>query len=685
MTARVSVIIPAFNCENYLQEAVESAILNSWSEKEIIIFDDGSTDRTREVAEKLRDKYVDLVRVLSHAGGRNYGLPKTRNEAVKNATGELIAFLDADDRFLPDHLTHAVQALSEYPQVAFTYGRVRYLQSGKTGSWILGDEWGTGPRYGVIHDIFERLLRANFIPVMTVVCRKELFLDTGGFVGRVEFGDATGVRFPSDEHLLWTMLAYRHAVFYVDKVCADYRKHPESRSNKRWKRLDRESVASAGEVEYLARVAGWVPFSDHKARQAINDAWTDIGNRVLYRLYRAVRRSDWGQARSEATILRHVPVKTQLVTAPFLWYSARLESRRRLRLEQKQEAQTARANTVELDEPIRLSDQSNLRVSIIIPAYNCERYLAEAVMSAISCSWDEKEVIIFNDGSTDRTGEVAAQLERAYPSLVRAFSHPDGLNHGLSRSRNSAAEKATGDVIAFLDADDRFLSNHPVNALEVLTRFPEVVFTYGRIRYLVEVDTDQLWFTGTEWGSGPGRGFVLDAFELLLFGNFIPVQTVVCRRDQFTEVGGFDDGLQFLQQDYVLWTKLAAKYPPYYLDQVCAEYRVHSSSYTFNLDREKVAGHQELEFLERISAWLSTSDYKAQHDVQQAWHRLGERSLYRLYRSMRKQNFGQASKELQVLRRVPGKPSLVDVPMRWYRAHLEVEHKAKGRMHRLPQ
>lgn len=328
---RVSVIIPAYNCEQYLQEAVASAVANSWPDKEILILNDGSTDKTGEIASQLAQTYPGLVWALSHPDGLNHGLPQTRNRLVQEATGDLIAFLDADDRFLPEHLAHAVHALSAHPDVAFTYGRVRYLHMRATGTWFTQGEWGSGPNQGIVPGAFERLLEANVVPVMTVVCRRQRFLEAGGFVGRVEFGDDKGVRFPSEEHLLWTMLVYRSSVYYMDELCAEYRRHPESRSTVRWTHIDRERVASAGEVEYLERVARWVPPNDWKTQRSLNTAWQEIGNRILYRLYRALREQDFSQAQRELAALRQVPRKARLVTMPWRWYHTRAEARRQSR------------------------------------------------------------------------------------------------------------------------------------------------------------------------------------------------------------------------------------------------------------------------------------------------------------------------------------------------------------------
>lgn len=311
-----------------------------------------------------------------------------------------------------------------------------------------------------------------------------------------------------------------------------------------------------------------------------------------------------------------------------------------------------------------------LKVSVIIPAYNSERYLEEAVESAVASTWPEKEVIILDDGSTDRTREIAVRLENKHPGIVRALAHPDGRNHGVAAARNCAAQHSTGQALAILDADDRLLPDHLSHAADVLARHREVALVYGRARYLFEVEREGLWVSGEEGGWGPARGVVSEAFERLLSGNFVQMSTVVCRREPFFAIGGFDANIKFMQQDYLLWTKLAYRYPIFYLDEVGAEYRIHPASYSANLEWEKVASAKQFEYLHCISRSIPRTDAQGWHRVREAWQSLGKRILYRFYRALRSRNFSQARRELAVLRRLPEKAHLVRAPFEWRRNRL---------------
>ena len=93
------------------------------------------------------------------------------------------------------------------------------------------------------------------------------------------------------------------------------------------------------------------------------------------------------------------------------------------------------------------------RVSVIIPAYNAEAFLSDAVNSVLHQTWRELELIIVNDGSTDATGSLADQFRRQ-DRRVKLVDKPNG---GLSSARNAGIAAASGDAICFLDQDDIYL------------------------------------------------------------------------------------------------------------------------------------------------------------------------------------------------------------------------------------
>jgi glycosyltransferase involved in cell wall biosynthesis len=118
--AEVSVIVPVFNGERFLEEALRSALDQTMPPSEVIVVDDGSTDATAEIAES----FGDPVRCIRQA---NLGVARARNRGLSVAMGEFIAFLDHDDLWPPTKLEVQVAALRANPDVGIVTGHVRYI------------------------------------------------------------------------------------------------------------------------------------------------------------------------------------------------------------------------------------------------------------------------------------------------------------------------------------------------------------------------------------------------------------------------------------------------------------------------------------------------------------------------------------------------------------------------------
>src|SRR5262249_4642642 len=126
------------------------------------------------------------------------------------------------------------------------------------------------------------------------------------------------------------------------------------------------------------------------------------------------------------------------------------------------------------------------RVSVIIPAFNCEAYLAEAIESALGQTYLPAEVIVIDDGSTDGTAAVA----QSFGSPVR-YDYQD--HNGIGTGRTRGAELATGDLLASLDADDRWVADKLEMQLGAWQANPGVDMIFGQARQLRH---------GTEWRQG---------------------------------------------------------------------------------------------------------------------------------------------------------------------------------------
>ena len=167
---RVSVIIPAYNAAAFVHRAVDSVLAQSFQDIELIVVDDGSTDATVAVLAN----YGNQLRLAAQA---NSGPAAARNRGLREAAGELAAFLDADDWWEPGKLAAQVALLDEHPDLGFCSTATRVVdQSGRT----VGD-WPCQPQAGPMPDIL--FLHGTAISGSTsgVLARRELVLAVGGF------------------------------------------------------------------------------------------------------------------------------------------------------------------------------------------------------------------------------------------------------------------------------------------------------------------------------------------------------------------------------------------------------------------------------------------------------------------------------------------------------------------------
>ena len=120
---RVSVLNIFLNAEAFIAEATDTGLAQSFPSFELILVDDGSTDASSAIARRYAETHPDRVRYIDHPQHANRGMSASRNAGIAVARGDLIAFIDADDVWLPDKLRDQVQILGAYPQVGLVAGQ----------------------------------------------------------------------------------------------------------------------------------------------------------------------------------------------------------------------------------------------------------------------------------------------------------------------------------------------------------------------------------------------------------------------------------------------------------------------------------------------------------------------------------------------------------------------------------
>ncbi len=198
-TPRVSIIIPVYNGAATIDRALASVFAQSFTDYEIVICDDGSTDDTSSVLAR----YGGKVRVVRQA---NRGLPAARNAAVAASRGELLALIDHDDEWLPNKLDVAVAAMSADPEAALLYSDMIVVN--EAGEEFRRSQIGPDTAHAPTMD--EMLARIWPITPSTVVMRRDAFDRAGGFC--VELISAEDIHF-------WLLMREQgHFIFITDRL-----------------------------------------------------------------------------------------------------------------------------------------------------------------------------------------------------------------------------------------------------------------------------------------------------------------------------------------------------------------------------------------------------------------------------------------------------------------------------------
>jgi glycosyltransferase involved in cell wall biosynthesis len=238
----VSVVIPFLNAEAFLEEAIGSVLTQTYRRCELLLVDDGSDDGSPEIARAYADRHADQIRYLHHPLRQNRGTSASRNLGIREASGSHIAFLDADDVWLPRKLERQLTIMGAHREAAMVYGKTEYWYSwtGKPSDarrdrvqdhWMEGDVLVQPPAL-----LTSYLTRRAAVPaVCSLLVRRDAVMEVGGF--------EEAFRGLYEDQVFYAKICLEYPV-YVSDVCLErYRQHPDSTC----------SVSSASELEEAAR------------------------------------------------------------------------------------------------------------------------------------------------------------------------------------------------------------------------------------------------------------------------------------------------------------------------------------------------------------------------------------------------------------------------------------------------
>jgi glycosyltransferase involved in cell wall biosynthesis len=209
-------------------------------------------------------------------------------------------------------------------------------------------------------------------------------------------------------------------------------------------------------------------------------------------------------------------------------------------------------------------------VDVIIPAFNGAKYLPAAIESVISQTFDDWQIVLVDDGSTDNTAEVVAPYMDRLGSKIRYIKQE---NRGLPAARNTAIRASTSEFLALLDADDVWLPCRLEESLKAMAERPQAGLAYGLIR---GIDPEDRPFGSTWVGNlkDPAGHIATHIFTRKVE---LPCPTITFRRRCIEEVGVFDEAMR-ATEDRDLWLRIALRYEIAFVPKLLAYYRLSPES-----------------------------------------------------------------------------------------------------------
>ncbi len=210
ITPIISVVITAYNGEKFIKEAVDSVLNQTFNDYEIIVVDDGSSDKTQSILKEYKNK-------IRYFYQNNAGTASARNCGIREAKGEYIAFLDQDDIYLPNKIEKCLDYFRLHKECGLVYSDM--FVADQDGKAIYN--WLTTKKYFSEGYIYENLLRECFFCPSAAVIRRDILVAVGGFDKEIR---------GTEDYDLWLRIARHHKIGLVKEPLVKWRSHDSNTS-----------------------------------------------------------------------------------------------------------------------------------------------------------------------------------------------------------------------------------------------------------------------------------------------------------------------------------------------------------------------------------------------------------------------------------------------------------------------
>ncbi|VXD10318.1 glycosyltransferase family 2 protein [Planktothrix paucivesiculata] len=614
--ARVSVIIPTYNQDTYISEAIDSVLNQTYQDFEIVITNDGSTDQTLQI---IQEKQDPRIRYFSFS--HNQGVSIAANHCIHQAKGELITILDSDNIFLPDKLEKQVNFLDKNPEFDAVFTHTIIID--KDGNFHPGKESSfqqlfaqkNKNRFQWLNSFF---YSDNSLCNTSVLIKKKCYNQVGLYDPRLrQIHDLD----------FWIRLCLKSEIHILPEPLVLFRFHDHNISGVTAENMIRHTWEMSQVLEhYLCPEVSqnfYTIFPQQQliktpitpddlkfliAKQALNihrPSHQYFGISTLYQLMNNPESAEYIEKKYsfKYTDLIHLTGNHDIF---------QIISNRKLKqdLDQTQKQLEAVQNhNIILQEKLDLPSETKSQplVSILIPTYNGENFLSKAIKSALDQTYSNLEIIISDDGSTDRTVKIAESFQDNCSIPYRIITHS---NYGLVKNLNFCIQQAQGKYIKFIFQDDWLESNCIEEMVTLAEQDPEIGLVFSPRQVLIDPDSKsdlkcQSAYNGAinlhqKWSDlksiQSGEDLLSDPNCLIGGLNKIgEPTTVLISKRVFEELGEFDATLQQLL-DVDMWFRIMGHYKIAFVNQTLSSLLIHKRQQT-QVNIVKQENHKDYERL----------------------------------------------------------------------------------------
>ncbi len=483
---KVSIIIPVYNGSNYLKEAIDSALAQTYKNIEIIVINDGSNDKGK--TDKTCKSYGKRIRYFKKENG---GVSSALNMGIEKMEGEYFSWLSHDDVYYPEKIEMQVEELSKLRnKKVILYSNVEYID--EHSKLIYRTEYEK--KYS------NKDLNIGIFPVLkglsngcALLIPKICFEESGLFNENLR---------TSNDYDMWFRLFRKYEIKFIPEVLIKYRLH-----DKQGTKIEPSYLEESNRL--------WSSIiSDLKEKEILKfeDSLFDF----YYKMAKQMEESNFQKAYKVANTFAK---KQYLSRTP--------------------------------------------RVSVIMPCYNTEKYLAEAIESILEQTFCDFELIIVDDSSTDKSPQIIRQYKK---KDYRIVSVSNKNKKGISGAMNTGIDLTRGEYLVRMDSDDISLSDRLKKQVEFLDKNQKYGICSVNISLFGLTESPMLFKkrdAPLEW--------------LLFWENPIANATIMYRRS-IIEKNNLRFGDYELAEDYDFLSRVVLFTRPFALEEVLYKYRIHSRS-----------------------------------------------------------------------------------------------------------